>query len=104
MVPAASCAWPTTRPRGVIAAAQAPLRAELADLQKVTHGARQIAPVALLWPIRSFHLDFREPQGDHTGLRRQLWAVLSACLDRQIGVQFIDEEDVPRLEMRSRVP
>lgn len=92
---------PDYGPNSALWPAMAPLRAELADLQKVTHGARQIAPVALLWPIRSFHLDFREPQGDHTGLRRQLWAVLSACLDRQIGVQFIDEEDVPRLEMRN---
>ncbi|MCE9591826.1 MAG: hypothetical protein K8S99_15030 [Planctomycetes bacterium] len=64
---------------------------ELADIQPVMRDARQVAPVAILWTIRSFQMQNIEWQTDPTGMRRGLTALLAACLDRQVGTHIIDE-------------
>jgi hypothetical protein len=87
----ASPRWP-----GMVA-----LGRELAEWQPVVREATQVAPVAVLWPIRSFlALPLAGPQGqDFTGdwpLRDELVQLVQRCLDRQVGVHFLDEEDLWR--------
>ncbi len=68
------------------------LSRSLEPFQKIMCNAKQIAPVAILWPIRSFQLNvpqWQEEQGG--GMRGDLANLLLACLERQIGVHFIDE-------------
>ena len=67
------------------------LQASLKPLQHIVRNGRQIAPVAVLWPIRSFCAHNFDGQDDPTGMRRDLMAVLTSCLDRQVGVHLIDE-------------
>lgn len=77
-----------------------PLRRRLAELQEILRGARQVAPVALLWPIRSFEMRRTPvfPDSDNP-LRRDFITLLAACLDRQVGIQIIDEAALWELEM-----
>jgi hypothetical protein len=75
---------------------------ELASLQSHLRGATQIAPVAMLWPIRSFAA---QPPADFTAdspLRNDLVSLLSRCLDHQVGVQFMDEADLWRAQLVDR--
>ncbi|MGO8746057.1 MAG: glycosyl hydrolase [Thermoguttaceae bacterium] len=69
---------------------------ELGQLQDVVRDVRQIAPVAILWPIRSFAVqpptDFRAD----SPLRNELVRVIQQCLDRQVGVHLLDEADLWR--------
>lgn len=67
------------------------VQAELARLQEVTHGARAVAPVAILWTIRSFNMIETDWQKDPTGIRASTLNLLAACLDHQVGTHFIDE-------------
>jgi len=86
---------PDFGPDGVLWDGMHDVRRKLAEIQQVTHGARQVAPVAILWPIRSFNAVRQEGQADHTGgLRHELTALLAAYLDRQVGTHFIDEADL----------
>jgi len=82
-------------------AAERPFRRRIAELQEYTHGARQVAPVAILWPIRSFNAVRLVNQSDPTGLRQEFNALLAACLDRQVGTHIIDEADLPGLVVRN---
>ncbi len=75
---------------------------ELASLQNHLRGATQIAPVAVVWPIRSFAA---QPPAEFTAdspLRNDLVALLSLCLDHQVGVQLIDEADLWRAQPADR--
>ncbi|MFW6059633.1 MAG: hypothetical protein ACODAQ_05595 [Phycisphaeraceae bacterium] len=67
------------------------IEAELRELQPLVTDARQEAPVAVLWPIRSFHA---EPYAGltHDSPRRDAYLdLLRELLDRQVGVHVIDE-------------
>lgn len=64
---------------------------ELARIQPVMRDARQVAPVAILWTIRSFQMQNIEWQTDPSGMRRAMTGLLAACLDRQVGTHFLDE-------------
>jgi hypothetical protein len=75
---------------------------ELASLQEYVRGATQIAPVAVVWPIRSFAA---QPPGEFTAdspLRNDLVSLLTLCLDHQVGLQFIDEADLGRAQLADR--
>jgi hypothetical protein len=68
---------------------------DLQPIQQVVRDAnRQVAPVAILWPIRSFQARGETWQADHAGLRAELVELLASCLDRQVGVHLIDEADL----------
>jgi hypothetical protein len=67
---------------------------ELATFQPIVRKATQIAPVAVLWPIRSFAA---LPPAEFTAdspLRNDLVALLTQCLDHQVGLQLLDEADL----------
>ena len=74
---------------------------ELAQWQLTIRDAKQIAPVAIVWPIRSFAA---MPLADLTPkaftvdcpLRNELMQLIRSCLDRQVGLQLIDEADLWR--------
>ncbi len=65
---------------------------ELADLQEYTWGARNVAPVAVVWPIRTYWIHNYDWQNEVTGHRRQFIDLISSLLDNQIGVQILDED------------
>ncbi len=68
------------------------LSKDIESVQEIISGAVQIAPVAILWPIRSFY-DLNEFwQADHGGLRDELMTLVSTCVQEHIGIQFIDED------------
>jgi hypothetical protein len=108
------CAFTSTRgprdyelpdfgPDGALWEGMHEVRRKLAAIQEVTHDARQLAPVAILWPIRSFNAVRQEGQADNTGgLRRELTGLLAECLDRQVGTHFIDEADLPELAVEGK--
>lgn len=109
--PLGNCAALSVRgPRGGVPPAFSPdhpnwpaladLRRELAGLQAVIRGTRQLAPVALLWPIRSFMMRRMVFPDPWQPLRVDFVALLAACLDRQVGTQIIDEEAVWELAPR----
>jgi len=64
---------------------------ELAKVQTLLVGARQVAPVAILWPIRSFLARNTDWQDDETGMRRDFTELLRLCLDVQAGTHILDE-------------
>lgn len=64
---------------------------ELAPLQQLIRDARQVAPVAILWPIRTYQMGRYDWRNETTGRRAALNQLLSACLDHQVGTHFIDE-------------
>ncbi|MHB0935058.1 MAG: HAD family hydrolase [Armatimonadota bacterium] len=91
---------PDFGPDGVLWEGMHDVRRKLAEIQAVTHDARQLAPVAIVWPIRSFNAVRQEGQADNTGgLRRELTTLLADCLDRQVGTHFIDEDDLRDLKV-----
>jgi hypothetical protein len=69
---------------------------ELADVQRHIRGTTQVAPVAILWPVRTFAaLPVAEFTAD-SPLRDELVDLLRRCLDRQVGTHFLDEADLWR--------
>ena len=80
---------------------------ELAQWQATIRDATQVAPVAIVWPIRSFAA---MPPADLTPkaftldcpLRTELVQLIRSCLDRQVGLQLIDEADVWRTRIDDR--
>jgi hypothetical protein len=58
---------------------------EVAKVQPVVRGATQVAPVALLWNVRSWWMQDIDWQNETTGMRRDFEQLLAACLDRQVG-------------------
>lgn len=67
------------------------IASELAAIQSIVTDARQLAPVAVLWPIRSFHADPAVGYTHDSPRRDALVDVLRRCLDRQVGVHLLDE-------------
>ena len=57
-------------------------------------GATQVAPAAILWPVRSFQADATIWQAEPGGMRREFLDLLHACLSNQIGTHLLDEEDL----------
>jgi hypothetical protein len=75
---------------------------EMAKLQSTVRDARQIAPVAILWPIRSFAA---QPPADFTApspLRDEFVRLVTMCLDCQVGIHFLDEADLWRSQLVGR--
>ena len=75
---------------------------EMAKLQGTVRDARQIAPVAILWPIRSFAA---QPPADFTApspLRDEFVRLVTMCLDCQVGIHFLDEADLWRSQLVGR--
>jgi hypothetical protein len=74
---------------------------ELADLQQYTWGARNVAPVAVVWPIRTYWIHGYDWQNDTTGHRRQFHELVAALLDKQIGIQLLDEEMLQKATIKN---
>ncbi|HEY3324716.1 MAG TPA: glycosyl hydrolase [Planctomycetota bacterium] len=70
------------------------LSAGLEEVQEVVRGSQQVAPVACLWPIRSFNAQNVNWQPEPGGMRGNLTDLLTACLDNQVGVHLLDEADL----------
>ncbi len=69
---------------------------EMADLQAITRDATQVAPVAVLWPIHGFAAEPFVAYTDHSPMRDALVQLLQSCLDRQVGLHLLDEDDLAR--------
>ncbi|OGV58995.1 MAG: hypothetical protein A2X49_14980 [Lentisphaerae bacterium GWF2_52_8] len=79
------------------------LSKDLAPVQEMLLGATQIAPVAILWPIKSFHLSNKYWQAEAGGLREELTALVLSCLDAQVGIHLLDEADFHDAKLESGV-
>jgi len=66
----------------------------LRGVQEKMIGATQIAPVAILWPIRSFQAEGTVWQPEPGGMRSDFLDLLHACLSHQVGTHLLDEEDL----------
>lgn len=73
---------------------------ELAEIQQVVRDSAQVAPVAVLWPIRSFAARPIESYSHESPLRDAFVDLLRECLDHQIGVHLIDEADLASCHCR----
>ena len=69
------------------------LSEELKPVQKMLLDATQIAPVAILWPIKSFHMMNLPWQAELGGLREELTGLVLKCLESHVGIHFLDEVD-----------
>jgi hypothetical protein len=76
------------------------LEQAIKPIQAVTREATQIAPVAILWPIRSFNAMPFEAFSHHNPLRDEMVELLQNCLARQVGVHFIDEDRLELLKVK----
>ena len=77
------------------------LSKDLKPVQEMLLGATQIAPVAILWPIKSFHLLNKFWQAEPGGLREELTALVLACLEAHVGIQLLDEVDFQNAKMNN---
>lgn len=66
----------------------------LAPIQNAMRDSVNVAPVAILWPIRSFNQLCPKWQHEEGGLRGDLVNLITQCLDKQIGIHLLDEEDL----------
>ena len=73
----------------------------LKPIQQSTTDAKQIAPVAILWPIRSFSAIPFEPYTHDSPMRDDLVDLLLQCLARQVGVHLIDEDMLASLQVEA---
>lgn len=77
----------------------------LRPLVETVTGTKQDAPVAIVWPIRSFLADVPSNTwgGDpHIVQRRtELAHLLQCCLETQTGVHFVDEDDLQQAVVSS---
>ena len=64
-------------------------------------GATQIAPVAILWPIKSFYHLNKFWQAEPGGLREELTDLVLACLEAHVGVQLLDEADFQNAKLKN---
>src|SRR5262249_1922107 len=68
----------------------------LRPFMEIVADSRQIAPVALLWPIRSFNA-MPLPEYVKTCVERDAFnQLLLTCLENQVGTHFLDENDLQR--------
>ncbi len=75
---------------------------EMARLQGAIRDTRQIAPVAIVWPIRSFDAQPPASFTDASPLRDEFVRLVQMCLDRQVGIHFLDEADLWRAQLVGR--
>ena len=94
--PRATEAPPDWGPNNPVWPAMVKLEKELARWQLVIRGATQVAPVAILWPIREFMAQPFTAYTHESPRRDQFVALVRDCLDRQVGLHLIDEADVWR--------
>jgi hypothetical protein len=76
------------------------LSKDLKPIQEMILGATQIAPVAILWPIKSFYNLNKFWQAEPGGLREELTDLVLACLEAHVGIQFLDEADFQKAKMK----
>jgi len=67
----------------------------------VIRDAVQTAPVAVLWPIRSFQATNEDWKGEDPPMRRELASLIVGCLENQVGVHLIDEADLQDVNLNS---
>ena len=70
------------------------LGVDLQPLQDVLRRSRQAAPVAVVWPIRSYHAMGTHNAQEDVALRKDLLDLMTLLLDAQIGFHFVDEQDL----------
>lgn len=75
------------------------VRQQVVAVQQQVHGARQIAPVAILWPIRSFNMACTGDASGSRAMRQDFTGLLARCLDRQVGVHVLDEGDLTDIDV-----
>ena len=78
------------------------LSRELAALQPIVRDAAQVAPVAIVWPIRSFAVQAPASFTDDSPLRNDLVRLVVLCLDYQVGLHLIDEADLWQARIADR--
>ncbi len=91
------------------------LNKEFSQLQPIVTDAVQVAPVAVLWPIRSFAaMPIAEDTfstsisnttfslEDRSPLRNNLVQTIQTCLDHQVGLHILDEADLWRAKIDNR--
>ncbi len=76
--------WP-----GVVAADHG-----LRPFMDIVNRNTQHAPVAVLWPIRDYQAMSVSWEHDDVGPRKQLTDLLQACLEHQVGIHLLDEDDL----------
>lgn len=75
------------------------LGVDLQPMQLVLGRSRQVAPVAVVWPIRSYlALGVGNPQHD-LPLRQELLDLMTLLLDAQVGFHFVDEADLAEADL-----
>lgn len=74
---------------------------EITPVQEMLLGATQIAPVAILWPIKSFYFLNKFWQAESDGLREELTDLVLACLESHVGIQLLDEVDFQNAKMKN---
>ncbi|MFA6567260.1 MAG: glycosyl hydrolase [Victivallales bacterium] len=77
------------------------LSQDLEPFQEMLLGATQIAPVAILWPIKSFQLLNKFWQAEPGGLREELTCLVMSCLEAHVGIQLLDEADFQNAKMKN---
>jgi len=77
------------------------LSKDLTPVQEMLLGSTQIAPVAILWPIKSFHLLTKFWQTEAGGIREELSDLVLRCLEAQLGIHLLDEADFQNAKMKN---
>ncbi len=67
---------------------------DLKPLQSVIRQSRQIAPVAVIWPISTYHALGLMDLQEEVPLRNELHQLITLMLDKQISFHFVDEADL----------
>lgn len=83
---------PDLGPDGGYWAAMVHIHRHLQPFWELSFRSKQDAPVAILWPIRSFQASGEMLQPEAGGLREDLVDLVLLCLQRQIGIHLLDEE------------
>lgn len=79
----------------------AKLSDDLKPIQQMLRGAVQSAPVAILWPIKSFYVQNIFWIHEQGGLREELTGLMLKCLEAHVGIQLLDEADLCNAKLES---
>jgi hypothetical protein len=85
---------PNYGPTGDLWPAMQKVHRRIEELQEHIRDKQQVAPVAILWPIRSFNMCNIDWLNDTTHMRRDFVSLLQLCLDHQVGTHILDEADL----------
>lgn len=66
---------------------------------ELSAGSTQVAPVAILWPIRSFNADPADAGPEAETRRAEMNDLLLACLEKQAGTHLLDEDALARARL-----